>query len=129
MKEKTFPVKQDKREIATTREEERYLRPPVDIFELPDALEVLCDMPGVGKENVDIDINDNILTIKGKSTFESRGEPYYTEFDLSNYYRQFELSEDVDQEKITAELKHGVLKIHLPKAERVKPKRIEVKVG
>jgi HSP20 family protein len=128
MTEKTIPVKSEK-DVATTREEERYLRPPVDIYETDDGLTVLCDMPGVNNENIDVNIDDNILTIQGRTEVESKGEPIYSEFNLANFFRQFELSEYVDQEKIAAELKNGVLTLHLPKAEKAKPKKVQIKVG
>lgn len=119
----------NKPDVAATREETRFLRPPVDIYETKDELVVLADLPGVAKDDVDVRVENNILTINGKTSHEMPGAMLDNEFTLYNYYRQFELSDTVDQEKIQAELKHGVLTIHLPKAAQVKPKQIEVKVS
>jgi HSP20 family protein len=113
----------------TTHSRERALTPPVDIYETQDGLVVLADLPGVSKEGLDVRVENDILTIRGMSSDGLPGEPIYREFELANYFRQFELSEKVDQTKITAELKHGVLTLKLPKAEEAKPKKIEVKVN
>jgi HSP20 family protein len=112
-----------------TRDETLYIAPPVDIFETEDALTVVVDLPGVSKDDVDIRIEDNALTIKGKSQYAMSGHAIREEFGLQGYYRQFRLSDEVDQNKIAAETKNGVLTIALPKAEKSKPKRIQVNVG
>jgi hypothetical protein len=72
---------------------------------------------------------DNILTIKGKADYIPPASLLRGEFNLQGYYRQFQLSDDVDQSKITAESKNGVLAVCLPKAEKSKPRRIKVKLG
>jgi len=115
--------------VAGTREDTRYLIPPVDIYETEEGLVVKADMPGVTRENLEIRVDDGILTLSGKPTNGLPGASVLQEYELLNFYRQFQLSDAVDQEKIEAELKHGVLTLHLPKAEAVKPKRIEVKVA
>jgi len=112
-----------------TRDETLYIAPPVDIFETEDALTVVADLPGVGKDEVDIRIEDNTLTITGKARYVPPANVLREEFSLQGYYRQFRLSDEVDQNKITAETKDGVLTITLPKAEKSKPKRIKVNVG
>jgi len=112
-----------------TRDEALYIAPPVDIFETEDALTVIADLPGVGKEAVDIRVEDDILTIKGKAGYKRPENMILEEFDLHGYFRQFQLSDEVDQSKISAETKNGVLTITLPKAEKSKPKRIKVNVG
>jgi len=127
MTEKTVPVKTEK-EVPATREEERYLKPPVDIYENELALVVVSDMPGVSHDNVDVGVDNNILTISGKVKHETCGDEIYREFSLLNFYRQFELSEEVDQDKISADLKNGVLTITLPKVEKPQPKKITIKV-
>ena len=128
MSEKTVPAKREN-EVPVTREEKRYLKPTVDIFENEEALVVICDMPGVEKETIDVDVNNSILTIKGSSNHPDSGDAVYKEFSLLNFYRQFELGEEVAQEQIEAELKNGVLTLTLPKIEKPKPRRISVKVA
>jgi len=112
-----------------TRDDTLYIAPPVDIFETEDALIVVADLPGVGKDGVDIRVEDSILTIKGKASYQPRAETLREEFNLQGYYRQFQLSDEVDQNKISAESKNGVLTITLPKAEKTKPRQIKVMVG
>ena len=91
-------------------------------------LVVKADLPGVEKENLDLQVENNLLTIRAKPTHTSAGESVYREYELVNFFRQFELNEKVDRSKISAELKHGVLTLQLPKAEEVKPRKIEVRV-
>lgn len=119
----------DEEQRDVTREPERYLTPAVDIYETEEGLTVLADMPGVDKEDVDVRVDDNILTLRGKCTHGLGGDPLKEEFALSEYYRQFELGETVDQEKIEAGLSRGVLKVHLPRAEKAKPRQIPVQVN
>ncbi len=111
-----------------TREPERYLTPAVDIYETDDALVVVADMPGVGKEDVDVRLEDDVLSIMGKVSHPQRANPTYEEYGLLNYHREFRLDEEVDRENIKAELKQGVLTLTLPKKEAAKPRQIEVKV-
>ena len=112
-----------------TREEGRYLSPPVDIYEDRDNLVVVVDLPGVPQDGVNVSIDEGILTIRGRVSAPSAQEPLYREYGLHDFHRQFQLSDRIDQQKISGELKHGVLTIRLPKSERLKPKKIEVKVG
>jgi len=112
-----------------TRDDTLYLAPPVDIFETEDALFVVADLPGVDKDDVDIRVEDGILTIKGKASYNPPSSILREEFSLQGYYRQFQLSDEVDQNKITAESKNGVLTVTLQKAEKSKPRQIKVKVG
>ncbi|HVO94394.1 MAG TPA: Hsp20/alpha crystallin family protein [Terriglobales bacterium] len=112
-----------------TRSQERSVTPPVDIYEDADGLVVKADLPGVAKENLDVRVENNLLTIHGQPSHVVAGEPIYREYELVSFYRQFELSERVDQTKISAELKHGVLTLHLPKAEEAKPRKVEVAVN
>ncbi|MFQ5852226.1 MAG: Hsp20/alpha crystallin family protein [Candidatus Binatia bacterium] len=120
------------REISASREgtraQERYVTPPVDIYETQEGLVLLADLPGVSEDDLDVQVEDNLLTIQGKAQHVALGEAVYREYELIHLFRQFELSEEVDQGRIRAELKHGVLTLHLPKAEKAKPRKIEVKV-
>ena len=121
------PDKTGEKSLAT-RDDSIYIAPPVDIFENEDSLIVVADLPGVDKDGVDIRIDDYILTIKGNAKYTQQANVLRQEFTLQNYYRQFQLSDEVDQSKISAESKNGVLTITLPKAEKSKPKQIKVKV-
>jgi len=128
MKESTVPQKREEA-VPQTREEARSLVPPVDIFDIEDGLAVVVDLPGVKKEHVDVRVENDVLTIAGKAEHKTPANPLYKEFELVNYFRQFQLTEHVNQEKIKAEMKYGVLTIKLPKAEKAKPKKIAVNVA
>jgi HSP20 family protein len=112
-----------------TRGQELYVRPPVDIYEIPDGLVMMADLPGVSKENLEVRVDDGLLTIKAKAAQMVPGEPVYREYELPGFFRQFELVDEIDTEKIRAELKNGVLTLNLPLSEKAKPKKIEVKVA
>ena len=112
-----------------TREENRYMVPPVDIYETDNALAVIVDLPGVHKDGVDIRVDQDILTIKGKIRYQPPKNQIRGEFGLMDFFRQFQLSDEVDQGKITADSKNGVLTITLPKAEKAKPRQVKIKVG
>jgi HSP20 family protein len=136
MTEKTAALTTDKRNMETkgekslaTRDDTLYIAPPVDIFETDDALTVVADLPGVDKDAVDIRVEDSILTIKGRANYSPQAEMLRQEFSLQGYYRQFQLSDEVDQDRISAECKNGVLTIMLPKAERSKPRQIKVRMN
>ena len=101
--------------------------PTTDIFETDDSLRVLVEMPVVEKGNVDISVKDRILMIDGRIDFQKYAgmTPVYTEYNIGLYRRSFSLSPSaVDEHKITAEMKDGVLTLTLPKAEKVKPRKI-----
>jgi HSP20 family protein len=132
MAEKTVATRSQQRTPPSreeTRSQEQYVTPPVDIYETAEGLVVKADLPGVDKENLDVRVENNLLTIRGKSAHVAPGEPIYREYELVNFFRQFELNERVDQAKISADLKHGVLTLQLPKAEEVKPRKIDVKIA
>ena len=111
------------------RNRERYITPPVDIYETPGDLVVMADLPGVTKDDLEVRVDNNLLTIRGHAYHRAPGTPIYQEYELMSFFRQFELSEKIDTEKITAEIKHGVLFLHLPKAAEAKPRKIEVAVA
>jgi HSP20 family molecular chaperone IbpA len=127
MKESTVPAKREET-VPATREEQRTLTPPVDIFENEDGLVVVADLPGVDKSDLDIRVENSVLTIKASANGTMPADAQYSEYQLLNFFRQFQLSDAVDQERIKAELKHGVLILNLPKKEQAKPKQISVEV-
>ncbi len=105
--------------------------PAVDIFETPDALTLLADMPGVRASSLKIDLREGVLTLAGVvDPFRRQGaEDLFVEFEPGSYYRQFTVSDVIDQSRIEAKLTDGVLRLHLPKVEAVKPRQIMVKAG
>lgn len=115
--------------MESTRHHERYVAPPVDIYETPEGLVVLADLPGVPQDALDVRVDNNILTIRGHARHTVPGNATYREYELVNFFRQFELSDKVDQNRISAELKCGVLTLQLPKAEEARPRRIEVRAA
>ena len=119
------PMQQSK---ERTRVSERYIPPPVDIYETEEGLVLLADLPGVSPDDLKIRLEDNILTIQASPTHLIEAEPIYREFELVNFFRQFELSDQVDQERIAAALNHGVLRLFLPRAEKAKPREIPVRL-
>ena len=132
MPEKTVSINTEAKTPVTreeTRQQERYLAPPVDIYETAEGLTVIADLPGVSKDDVDVRVDDSILTIRGKVKHIAPGDQIYTEYSLLNFFRQFQLGEEMAQEKISADLKNGTLIISLPKAEKAKPKQIKVNVA
>ena len=132
MAEKTIALPEnesDTQTIEETRHRERYITPPVDIYETPDDLMVMADLPGLSKDALEVRVDNNMLTIRGQPQHIAPGTPMYQEYELMPFFRQFELSEKIDTEKITAEFKHGVLTLRLSKAAEAKPRKIEVAVA
>ena len=132
MAEKTVAMP-DTHERATqpegTRTRERYVTPPVDIYETPEGLVVIADVPGVTPDHCEVHVDNHILTIRGQAAHGLPGEPTYREYALAHYFRQFELSAQVDESKIAADLKHGVLTLTLSKVAEAQPRTIAVAVS
>lgn len=133
MAEKTVAMTEAPEEQAVqpegTRTRERYIAPPVDIYEVTEGLVVMADVPGVTQEQLEVRVDNHVLTIRGQIADSAVSDSAYREYELVSYFRQFELSEKVDESKITADLKHGVLTLNLPKAEEAKPRKIAVAVN
>ena len=126
-----LPVQQ-KREMEKGEEgtvPARVFLPNADIFETEDALTVVLEMPGVEKGNVEVGVEEGVLNISGRLDFAKyQGlQPVYTEYNVGNYARTFRLSNKIDQTKISAEMKDGVLTLVLPKVEEAKPRTIPVR--
>jgi HSP20 family molecular chaperone IbpA len=122
---------QGKREVDKKQETTvpaRLFMPTADIFEDANALTVVLEMPGVDKGNVDINVEGGVLQIDGRLDFSKYEgmQPVYTEYNIGHYRRSFSLSNKIDQSKIAAEMKDGVLTVTLPKLEEAKPRRISV---
>lgn len=123
---------QKKREVENKEEATipaRVYLPTADIYETKETLTVILEMPGVEKENMEVKVEDGVLTVQGQLDLSKYGglQPLYTEYNVGHYARSFQLSSKIDENKIAAELKDGVLSLTLPKAEEAKPRTIQVK--
>jgi HSP20 family protein len=122
---------QGKRELEKKQESTipaRLFMPTADIFEDDNALTVILEMPGVDKGQVDINVEAGLLNIDGRLDFSKYEgmQPVYTEYNIGHYRRSFSLPSKIDQNRIGAEMKDGVLTITIPKAEEAKPRKISV---
>ena len=106
-------------------------RPLADIIESPDGVVVQIEMPGVPSEDVEISVERRVLTVRGRGrvTAPQGYRLVYAEYGEGDYERSFTLSQDIDEGRIAAEMKNGVLTLTLPRAEAVKPRKIEVKAA
>jgi len=108
---------------------DRTMSPPVDAVESDEDFKVLCDLPGVKRENLEVSVSKGILTIKGEKKTETKTEKrkvFKKETWEGSFQRTLSLPGDADTEKVTAELKDGILTVTLPKKEEIKPKQISV---
>lgn len=105
--------------------------PRVDIYETDNEIKLVADMPGVNEESLDITLEKNVLSIDGyvNSIAPSNYNLAYAEYDEGDYHRRFTLSNEIDQDKIEASMKHGVLHLTLPKAAIAKSRKIAVKAA
>jgi len=119
-------------DAVTRREHTRsglHYRPNVDIIESKDELTVLADLPGVRPQDLDINFERGTLTLHGRVRPRQDEDTQFLllEYGVGDFYRTFEVSECIDAGRIHAELADGVLKLHLPKVEAAKPRKIEVR--
>ncbi len=121
-------AKKEEKTIEKTREL-RTAIPSVDIYENEDEILLHADMPGVKKDDVSINIDNGTLSLSGVRRFNNKGVSTWEEFFDVEYVRTFSVPQSIDVEKVNAELKDGVLKLHLPKSEAAKPKMIEIKAA
>jgi HSP20 family protein len=106
-----------------------FIMPPANIVGNDNEYVVELEMPGVDKEGIEVTAEGNEVTIIGRRKSElPEGDLCYCESSQADYRRVFEIGPDVDTNKISAEMKQGVLTLRLPKSEKAKPKQIEVKV-
>lgn len=108
--------------------ERPFVAPDVNIYETDDGYVLQAEMPGVTKQGLEITLEGNTLTFVGRREGEAvEGNVLYRESRGANYRRVFELDPAIDAGKITAEIRQGVLTLTLPKAEQVKPRKIEIR--
>lgn len=104
--------------------------PPVDLYETDTGWVLLADVPGVGKDDVEVEVDRGVLTVRAAMS----GEPpaarlVLEEFARADYFRTVVLSDEVDWERIGANVRDGVLTVTMPKAEQARPRRIRVEPG
>jgi HSP20 family protein len=103
--------------------------PSVDIYENDSELLLVADLPGVTRDNLKIHLDHEQLSIEGSRHTERAGSPLAEEFRQVDYHRAFVVPQGIDVDKINADLRQGVLYLHLPKSEAIKPRQITVKAG
>jgi len=108
----------------------KYFIPAVDIYETEQEVTVIAEMPGVVAGGIDVTLEDDVLTIKGRKETEEHPNAriLLQEYEPGSYQRRFTVAETIDQEKISASLNNGLLKVVLPKTEPAKPRKIEVQI-
>lgn len=121
----------EKQEVAAPAEQTRpglVFSPLVDIFETDKEIVLLADMPGVTSDKLDVDLRENMLTLSAEAVSGkgSEEQDILSEFAVGKFYRQFTLSEVIDQGKIEAKLNSGVLRLVLPKVEKAAPRKIQI---
>lgn len=121
-------VKREASALESTRQLQS-ITPDVDIYENEDEILLFADMPGISKENVNVHIDNGKLTLTGTRELKTEGAPTWEEFENAQYYRIFSVPQTIDIAKVNAELRDGVLRLHLPKSEAAKPRQIEIKAG
>jgi HSP20 family protein len=125
----------EKREVDTDVHRElrsgNWFVPATDVYETPEKVVLVMDMPGACSECTHVNIVDDELVVTGHVTHGEDDDDYvlYREFDVGHYHRHFGLPVTIDRSKIEAIMTDGVLSVTMPKAEEVKPRRIPVKVG
>ncbi|MEW6518282.1 MAG: Hsp20/alpha crystallin family protein [Thermodesulfobacteriota bacterium] len=120
-----------KREETTPERSRRIpaVAPVVDIYENTDEILLYADMPGVAKDAISVNVDNGKLTISGVRTVTATGAANWAEFGDVEYTRVFSVPQAIDVGKVNAELRDGVLKLHLPKSEAAKPRQIEIKAA
>jgi HSP20 family molecular chaperone IbpA len=123
---------QQKKELSSKEENTvpaRYFVPNTDIYETEQALTLMMEMPGVEKKDVAVTLENGVLHVEGRIDFKKYEdlEPVYSEYNVGHYARRFTLSDQIDQDGISAELADGVLKLTLNKSQSALPRRINIK--
>ena len=115
----------------TERAQSLELSPAADIHETKDGAVIYLDLPGVNKDSLDINVDSDVLTIKGGLNLNTPHDlnPTYMDVHAGVYSRKFTLSAELDSSKIDANLKDGVLKLVIPRSEKHKPRKIKVKAA
>ncbi len=120
----------DQRGEPRTARDEVALMPPVDVLEDASGITLVADLPGVTRETLNLHVEADTLTIEGEMALNvpEGMQSSHAEVQIPRYRRVFTLSKELDPEKVSAELKHGVLRLRIPKAEHAQPRKVEIRV-
>jgi len=121
----------EKKEVVSKEEKTvpaRYFLPTTDIYETDEALTVVMEIPGVAKDDIDVNLENDVLRVEGRIDFSKYEglEPLYTEYNVGHFARMFTLSRKIDQQQISAQVADGVLILTLHKAREAQPRRIAI---
>ena len=126
LKDLTVQEKRELKQEEGTRQGP-YFEPAVDIYETPLALTVVADVPGTVSDNLEINLRESVLALTSRVTEPAKKwRPIYEEYRVGHYSRQFRIGHQIDQAKISAKMKDGVLTLSLPKVENAQPRKIKV---
>lgn len=131
MSESTAMKTKEEGALQTRSEQEVVLRPPVDIYEDASGITIEADLPGVSRERLEVKVEGNSLTIEGEAAIDMPEgmQALYADVNTTRFGRSFTLSNELETDKIAAEMKDGVLTLTLPKRAELKPRKIEVSAG
>lgn len=121
-------TQKDQTAVESTRNL-RQVTPMVDIYENDDEILLHAEMPGVKRDDITVNIDNGNLTLTGLRTLTMEGAAEWEEFGKVEYQRAFSVPQTIDVNKVKAELRDGILALHLPKSEAAKPRQIEIKAG
>ncbi len=128
MSENKDLIQKENQDVENYRNRYR-ISPLVDIYENKEEVLLMADLPGVDKKDLSINLDNNTLTVEGFREIERFGAERERELGSVEYYRAFSVPKGIDKEKIQAELKEGVLSLHLPKSPELKPREISITTG
>lgn len=128
---RTSAMRTDANEQDRSRYSDAALTPPVDVIEDASGITLFADLPGVSRDKLNLSVESDTLTIEAETNLALPKElsSQHTEVGLGRFRRTFTLSKELDTEKVSAELAHGVLRLRIPKADHAQPKRIQVQVA
>ena len=121
----------ERQEMQTRSEQDVFLRPAVDIYEENSGITLKADLPGVSRDRLDIKIEGNNLAIEGRAAIDMPEgmEALHADVGTTRFRRSFTLSNELETDKISAEMKDGVLTLQLPKRAELQPRKIQVNAG
>jgi HSP20 family protein len=129
MTAQTEMVKKEAQSLQSAADRLPGVAPPVDVYENADEILLVADLPGVLSESLKLDLDNGELLLEAVRTGTGDGRMMEAEYGDCTFQRRFALPAGIDSAKVSADLKNGVLELHLPKAEALKPRRIEVRAG